>query len=1071
LSLFTAVLSAANFSTADDAMPIEAIGQQNFAQLPGTLCNVQEVTATDDWDFATTNRILWPGPGASCGGYVCRGVAINSAGQILEPFQYATDSQGNPTQTNFVHMVDMVGQPCPDMQGTPQLYQFHELRYWRRANLSQAAYIITISALPTQRAIRSIYVKPGRRAAWRAPTLDGDEPFNQTTQGVLLIDDYYFQLAQFTNCSHMIPLSATRTAAPWNISMILGDELVISKLAMRPVENGNGNGIANNTGAFAQGSPVGMPNVKLPPVLCRRGRYFDMTMVTSSAISNCQRVFLFLDPIAPIASPANLVFPIEGSTGGSQSEWRYSLGVPSLVDGAYKYPIRVFVPNQAPVGLWKVYASVLLNNGGTWVVSAKQGDNENSTEGELAILFDPYRETEETFLGAEDRLVYHNSSQVAVINNFQDPVNWKLRQYTAPVAVATLQYVSHVLTPAQRVDAVNVARALVTMVPGDNAGRPGTFHAGILKGNWARTVTVLEKIKALNKNADVGQIFLTYWRNGRQPAEFGQCWMLAPSLAAPLRTMGIPSRIVEARYARGSNGVLGAAIGKDSDYDGILRDCWTWVPPLHPRPFSRAIVRDQACVANRPGYRDRDWNYHVWTEAFLSRPDLPAAYSSPSWQALDASTNIEFIGPSFQPPSYVQIGPASLPAMAAGQFGADIGYETKYYQGLLRPWQIFVPSVEGSNASLPTTLMVPLYLVANNRPELLTDKIPTANPEFIRTSRSGDRETQAFWRWNWGPPIEYAMAVPNPPQPIIAAQGIDISKLISLAETTAFGSNIAYSVRIPSLPEAECDVSCRCFVSIRYNGSAVDLGELPAQFAHVVPGTPSQSLMFVIPWNLIPTQMLDQAVVLVSTTVAYSNASNTILVDEAHTRVASPEFTLSLLSSVVRSKGWVKLRLEVTLPNGVNVHSLRVTCSPTASDDENAFIMPIVGPPAATDLSSGSIDYDLGDRTAGVSIDESFVLRAVLPGPSLLNVQVSGDGMYPITAQLPISVSRCSTDADSSGATTIDDMFWFLNRWFLDSSVGCQWGLETDYNGDGCVTIDDYFIFLNEWFTQSGCAA
>lgn len=58
-------------------------------------------------------------------------------------------------------------------------------------------------------------------------------------------------------------------------------------------------------------------------------------------------------------------------------------------------------------------------------------------------------------------------------------------------------------------------------------------------------------------------------------------------------------------------------------------------------------------------------------------------------------------------------------------------------------------------------------------------------------------------------------------------------------------------------------------------------------------------------------------------------------------------------------------------------------------------------------------------------------------------------------------VRGCVADYDGSGQPTIDDLFLFLNGWFVGDS-------RADVNGVGGITIDDLFIFLNNWFT--GCS-
>ena len=58
------------------------------------------------------------------------------------------------------------------------------------------------------------------------------------------------------------------------------------------------------------------------------------------------------------------------------------------------------------------------------------------------------------------------------------------------------------------------------------------------------------------------------------------------------------------------------------------------------------------------------------------------------------------------------------------------------------------------------------------------------------------------------------------------------------------------------------------------------------------------------------------------------------------------------------------------------------------------------------------------------------------------------------------AVARCPADFDRSGALAVQDIFDFLNAWFLGDP-------RTDFNGFDGVSVQDIFDFLNAWF--AGC--
>jgi hypothetical protein len=54
----------------------------------------------------------------------------------------------------------------------------------------------------------------------------------------------------------------------------------------------------------------------------------------------------------------------------------------------------------------------------------------------------------------------------------------------------------------------------------------------------------------------------------------------------------------------------------------------------------------------------------------------------------------------------------------------------------------------------------------------------------------------------------------------------------------------------------------------------------------------------------------------------------------------------------------------------------------------------------------------------------------------------------------------CRPDYNTDGVVTVQDIFDFLNGWFVSAP-------SADYNTDGVVTVQDIFDFLNGWF--AGC--
>ena len=61
---------------------------------------------------------------------------------------------------------------------------------------------------------------------------------------------------------------------------------------------------------------------------------------------------------------------------------------------------------------------------------------------------------------------------------------------------------------------------------------------------------------------------------------------------------------------------------------------------------------------------------------------------------------------------------------------------------------------------------------------------------------------------------------------------------------------------------------------------------------------------------------------------------------------------------------------------------------------------------------------------------------------------------------LPASLAVCRSDYNCTGDVSVQDLFDFLDDWFIADA-------KANFNGVGAVTVQDLFDFLDSWFL--GC--
>ncbi|ROT63141.1 hemocyte transglutaminase [Penaeus vannamei] len=183
--------------------------------------------------------------------------------------------------------------------------------------------------------------------------------------------------------------------------------------------------------------------------------------------------------------------------------------------------------------------------------------------------------------------------------------HWAFGQFDDAVLPACMLLLekSGVLAEA-RGDPVRVSRALSKMVNSND-------DAGLLVGKWDGEY---EDGRAPAKWLGSIEIMETYLRT-RQSVKYGQCWVFAACLNTICRALGIPCRVVT-NFASAHDTNVSLSIDEYFDEDG-----------------DQIEANDR--YVNPAGIRDSIWNFHVWNDVWMARPDLPDGFGG--WQVIDAT--------------------------------------------------------------------------------------------------------------------------------------------------------------------------------------------------------------------------------------------------------------------------------------------------------------------------------------------------------------------------------------------------------------------------------------------------
>lgn len=290
--------------------------------------------------------------------------------------------------------------------------------------------------------------------------------------------------------------------------------------------------------------------------------------------------------------------------------------------------LEVQIPTTAPVGIW-LMALELKPKDPNADSSARQVLRDPTT---IYILFNPWNKHDTTYMPEEDQRHEYVLSDVGKIWQGGYPArgrHWVFGQFddaALPASVLLLERSG--LNHEARGDPIFVSRTISKMVNSNDdngvlVGKwSGSYDDGTAPSQWTGSIKILEEYVLRQK-----------------PVKYGQCWVFAGVANTVCRALGLPARVVTNLNSAHDTDVS-LTIDEYMDAKG------------------NKITTARPDATNPAGLGDSIWNFHVWNDVWMDRPDLPKGYGG--WQAIDAT-------PQETSDGMYQCGPASHEAIRRGQ--------------------------------------------------------------------------------------------------------------------------------------------------------------------------------------------------------------------------------------------------------------------------------------------------------------------------------------------------------------------------------------------------------------------
>ncbi|XP_040887570.1 protein-glutamine gamma-glutamyltransferase 2-like [Toxotes jaculatrix] len=331
-------------------------------------------------------------------------------------------------------------------------------------------------------------------------------------------------------------------------------------------------------------------------LIVRRGQSFLLTLNMTQPFGDCDMLVLTVEtgsfPSETCGTRSQFGNPSPMYASDVKAIWKYSMDRRADLSRGV-VTLSVTPPADAPVGKYSLSAQTRMGK---------------TILGTLVVLFNPWCSDDWVYLPHEgERQEYVMNEQGLIYvgtSDFPCPRDWVFGQFEEDMVDICLKILDvnpkHMKDPADDVSArcnpIYVSRVISAMINCCDdlgvlsGGWDGNYGDGENPSSWLGSVRILRR----------------WFKTNCHPVKYGQCWVFAGVMCTVMRFFGIPCRVVtNFKSAHDTNNNLSI-----DEYYGVRG-------------------------AQPKEGRDSVWNFHVWVEGWMKRPDLEKAELYDGWQVLD----------------------------------------------------------------------------------------------------------------------------------------------------------------------------------------------------------------------------------------------------------------------------------------------------------------------------------------------------------------------------------------------------------------------------------------------------
>ncbi|XP_051956095.1 protein-glutamine gamma-glutamyltransferase K-like isoform X2 [Xyrauchen texanus] len=503
----------------------------------------------------------------------------------------------------------------------------------------------------------------------------------------------------------------------------------------------------------------------------------------------------------------------------------------------------------APIGRYTVSVGTFSLRGG---MSSPYSANDD-----FYMLFNPWCEDDPVYMDNEaERREYVLNNMGRIYYGTEQQIGartWNFAQFEENILEACLFLLERgrVAVTAWR-DPVNVTRVISALINSND-------DLGVLQGNWSDSDEGGTSPTAWSGSGD---ILRQYYKSSGTPVKFAQCWVYAGVTNSVLRCLGIPAR------------------------------CVTNFSSAHDTDLSMTtdIYIDQNLELIKELTNDSVWNFHVWNESWMSRPDLPAGNGG--WQVVDATPQELSQG------SY-RCGPSSVTAIRNGQ--VNLKYDTPFVFAEVNSDKIFWQrKADGS--------FTQVNVEKNSIGQHISTKAVGSDQRIEITHLYKYPEGSEEERMS----VETASRYGSKPMVYPSPTANDVTiEIVMEGAGPLIGGDAKLSITLRNNSSVQRTATLLCEVAVMYYTGVLNSTVKKEQIPVVLKPQEVKTIPWTLHYRDYMTQLVDQGALMLTVT-GRVNQTRQILATQFNFRLRTPDLTLTSLGDAVVGK---ELTVKITFQN------------------------------------------------------------------------------------------------------------------------------------------------------------